>query len=75
MRYIALTVDQAKRGTGAGADLNTVELEDQDVVEAVQRGIKSRRYRAGRYSVRHEKGTHHFHRLIADFMNKGANNE
>ncbi|MGL6270030.1 MAG: SRPBCC family protein, partial [Chitinophagaceae bacterium] len=54
--------------TGAGSDLNTVEMEDEEVVEAVQQGIRSRYYEHGRYSVTREQGTHHFHRLIADSM-------
>ena len=53
---------------GAGADLNQVEMEDEEVVEAVQKGILSRYYRHGRYSVTREQGTHHFHRLIAEAM-------
>lgn len=53
---------------GAGAGLDTVELEDEGVVEAVQKGIRSRFYKHGRYSVTREQGTHHFHRLIASFM-------
>lgn len=54
--------------TGAGSDLNTVELEDEEVVEAVQKGIRSRFYHHGRYSVTREQGTHHFHRLIAQYL-------
>lgn len=53
---------------GAGADLHKVELEDEDVVQNVQKGIQSRFYRYGRYSARQETGTHHFHRLIAEFF-------
>jgi choline monooxygenase len=48
--------------------LDKVELEDEAIVENVQRGIKSRFYESGRYSPEREQGTHHFHRLIADFM-------
>jgi choline monooxygenase len=51
---------------GAGAGLDTVEMEDEEVVEAVQQGIRSRFYHQGRYSVTREQGTHHFHRLICD---------
>ena len=69
VRYLTFVTDKSKCGTGAGGDLGSVELEDQMVVEAVQKGISSRLYEPGRYSVRHEKGTHHFHRLIAEFMN------
>ena len=53
---------------GAGADLHSVELEDEAVVESVQKGIRSRFYSQGRYSPTREQGTHHFHRLIAEFM-------
>ena len=55
-------------GTGAGADVDSTELEDEAVVESVQVGIRSPHYQHGRYSVRHEKGTHHFHRIIAQMM-------
>jgi choline monooxygenase len=57
------------RHAGAGADLDKVELEDEEVVQNVQKGIRSRFYTHGRYSVTREQGTHHFHRLIAEFMN------
>ena len=53
---------------GAGSGLDTVELEDEEVVENVQKGIRSRFYTHGRYSVTREQGTHHFHSLIAEFM-------
>jgi choline monooxygenase len=50
---------------GAGAGLHQVELEDEQAVEAVQRGVRSRFYTAGRYSPAQERGVHHFHRLLA----------
>ena len=49
---------------GAGAGLDRVEAEDAAIVEAVQGGVRSRLYGAGRYSARHERGVHHFHRLL-----------
>ena len=55
---------------GAGSHLDKVEQEDEEIVEAVQRGIRSRFYTHGRYSVTREQGTHQFHRLICEFMNK-----
>ncbi len=66
--YLTFVADESKSNHGAGADLETVELEDQAVVEAVQKGIRSRFYTTGRYSTEREQGTHHFHRLIAKFM-------
>jgi choline monooxygenase len=55
---------------GAGSNLDIVELEDEDVVEAVQQGVRSRFYKHGRYSVSREQGTHHFHRILAEFLNE-----
>ncbi|MCW5959539.1 MAG: Rieske 2Fe-2S domain-containing protein [Pyrinomonadaceae bacterium] len=68
--YLTFVNDRSNPKQGAGADLHTVELEDQKVVEAVQKGINSRFYDKGRYSPSKEKGTHHFHQLIAKFMNR-----
>ena len=50
-------------------------MEDEEVVESVQRGVASRLYDRGRYSNAREVGTHHFHQLLADFMRRplGAN--
>jgi choline monooxygenase len=42
-----------------------VQSEDLGICEAVQRGLKSRAYGAGRLSVRREGGEHLFHRLLA----------
>ncbi len=67
--YLTFVSDETKLNKGAGADLSRVEFEDQAVVEAVQKGINSRFYDKGRYSPTREQGTHHFHRLIAEFMN------
>jgi len=66
--FLTYVTDESKLNTGAGSGLDTVEHEDEDVVEHVQLGIRSRFYDHGRYSVKHEKGTHHFHSLIAEFM-------
>jgi choline monooxygenase len=66
--FLSFVYDQAKLNTGAGSGLDTVEMEDEEVVQYVQKGIRSRFYQHGRYSVRHEKGTHHFHSLIAEFI-------
>ncbi len=51
---------------GAGSGLDRVEHEDEAVVEAVQRGVRSRLYQRGRYSPTREQGVHHFHRLLAE---------
>lgn len=66
-------IDDAAQGRGSGQDnaagaLDRVEEEDEAIVEAVQRGVRSRLYRGGRYSPVHERGVHHFHRLLATFL-------
>lgn len=66
--FLTYVSDESKLNEGAGADLHRVELEDEAVVESVQRGIRSRFYTHGRYSPTREQGTHHFHRLISEFM-------
>ncbi len=66
--FLSYVLDESKLRQGAGADLNKVELEDEDIVQNVQKGIRSRFYDNGRFSVTREQGTHHFHQLIAKFM-------
>jgi phenylpropionate dioxygenase-like ring-hydroxylating dioxygenase large terminal subunit len=63
--FRAYVADPGLLGRGAGGALDPVELEDEAVVQAVQRGIRSRLYRRGRYSPTHERGVHQFHRLLA----------
>lgn len=50
--------------------IDRVEREDEAVVEMVQRGIQSRFYQSGRYSVKREACVHHFHLLYANFLNQ-----
>ncbi len=66
--FLSYVWKDEKRNTGAGAGLDKVEMEDEEIVENVQKGVRSRFYEHGRYSVTREQGTHHFHRLIAEFM-------
>ncbi len=68
VRFITYVWKEDKFNTGAGSDLDTVEYEDEEVVEQVQRGVKSRFYSHGRYSVTREQGTHHFHMMVSRFL-------
>jgi choline monooxygenase len=67
--FLTYVFDETKLNTGAGSGLDKVEQEDEEVVEKVQQGIRSRFYSHGRYAPKREQGTHHFHSLIAEFMN------
>lgn len=66
--FRAFVWDASRLETGAGAGLDRVEAEDEAVVRSVQRGVRSRLYRRGRYSPTRERGVHHFHRLLAEFL-------
>ena len=53
-----------QRQTLAVAD--PIQAEDMDICADVQRGLGSRSFSTGRFSVRRESGVHHFHRLLAE---------
>lgn len=67
--FIVFIWKENKYNKGAGSNLDKVEMEDEEIVENVQKGIVSRFYNHGRYSVTKETGTHHFHRLLAESLN------
>lgn len=66
--YYTYVWDETKLGTGAGANTDKVEREDENIIELVQKGVSSRFYDRGRYSPADEKGCHHFHQLICEFL-------
>jgi len=70
--FLSYVWNPSLRESGVGAGLHRVEMEDEEVVESVQRGVRSRLYDRGRYSERREVGTHQFHELLADFMRRPA---
>ncbi|MCS6911367.1 MAG: hypothetical protein NZM11_12500, partial [Anaerolineales bacterium] len=45
-----------------------IQREDIEICEAVQRGLRSRSYTQGRFSVKRENGVHHFHSLVNEFL-------
>ena len=66
--FLTYVCDPNALDKGAGAGLDRVEREDEDIVEMVQKGINSRYYKSGRYSPKMEKGVHHFHRVLEEFL-------
>ncbi len=62
--YRGFVWDRKMLGKGAGGDLDKVESEDQEIVEATHRGVSSTSYNRGRYSPTKETGVHHFHRIL-----------
>lgn len=69
VKFLTYVYDASKLEKGAGAMLDKVEREDEFVVEGVQKGMSSTAYTTGRFSPTREKGVHHFHRLLAQFIN------
>ncbi len=68
--FLTYVLDPSKLDKGAGTGLDKVEMEDEAVVEGVHKGIRSHYYQAGRFSPTREQGVHHFHSLLAQFMNQ-----
>ena len=66
--FYSYVSDASKLDKGAGAILDKVEMEDEEVVEGVHMGIRSKFYKAGRFSPTKEKGVHHFHSLLAQYL-------
>ncbi len=64
VHFLSYVWDASKLALGAGAGLDRVEREDEEIVEKVQKGVKSRFYNRGRYAPRWEKGVSHFHDLL-----------
>ena len=48
---------------------DSVQQEDIELCETVQRRLRSRSYHTGRFSVARENGVHHFHGLICEHLN------
>jgi len=68
IRYYSFVADESERSRGLGGDLDTVEQQDQQVVRNVQVGMRARLAREGRYSPTEEIGVHHFHRMLAKWL-------
>ena len=68
VKFLSYIWDKSKLNTGAGAELDKVEQEDEEYVEQVQKGVKSRFYDRGHFSPSMEQGVHHFHLLLSEFL-------
>jgi len=54
--------------SGAGRKLHQVEMEDEVIVESIQSNLTSKALKRGKYSPTMERGLHHFHRLLTQFI-------
>lgn len=62
------TADQVEASIAAA---DRIQMEDVEICEEVQRGLGSRHYGAGRFSVRREASVYQFHRLLAQYLRAG----
>ena len=63
--YRGYVNDETLAKEGAGSILDTVEIQDQNIIEQVNKSMLSKVYDRGRYSPTREQGVHHFHRMIS----------
>ena len=47
-----------------------IQQEDIELCEWVQRGLQSKAYDRGRFSVLRENGVHHFQSLVHEFLTR-----
>ena len=66
--YRGYVKDEKLAQEGAGSILDTVEIQDQQIIEMVQKSMQSKAYDRGRYSPSREQGVHHFHRIISKII-------
>lgn len=64
--YRGYVKDEKLAQKGAGSILDTVEIQDQNIIEQVHKSMRSKAYDRGRYSPTREQGVHHFHRIISE---------
>ena len=65
IKFLSYPIKGEKQPNNTHSSLDVVEKEDQEIVLNVQKGMSTISYNKGKYSAIHERGVHHFHRLIS----------
>lgn len=52
-----------------------IQMEDVEICEQVQKGLRSKAYHKGRFSVEREEGVYHFQSLLKEVMREAANGQ
>ena len=68
IRFLSFPIKENSKTKECINDLINVEHEDQEVVNSVQKGIKSKYYSRGKFSKDYEKGPHYFHFLLSKYL-------
>ena len=66
VKYMMYSLKGEAIPVNSPSSVETVEVEDQEVVLSVQKGVQSRYFISGKFSPQMEKGVHYFHRLISE---------
>ena len=69
IKFLSFPLSNKQQPVNDLDSIDLIELEDQKIVQQVQRGVGSLFYNKGRYSPDYEKGVHHFHRLLCRYLN------
>ena len=69
IKFLSFPIKNKKQPVDNPSSLDRVELEDQEIVLSVQKGISSYNYNGGRYSPDNEEGVQYFHQLIVRYLN------
>ncbi len=72
IRYETYFFDLNDRQKYLDTHITETEMEDEEIVLQVQKGIQSSMYTNGRYSPQHERGVHHFHQLLVEKLNENG---
>ncbi len=68
VKFLSYPIKNKQQPSKGEATLLQVETEDQKAVLNVQKGIRSKFYKSGRYSPQYERGVHHFHLLLDSYL-------
>tara|TARA_Y100000590_G_scaffold444904_1_gene576267 strand:+ start:296 stop:1333 length:1038 start_codon:yes stop_codon:yes gene_type:complete len=68
IKFLSFPFKGNTQPTNNPSSLDRIELEDQEIVLNVQKGVTSNNYNGGRYSPKHEKGIHYFHQLLCRYL-------
>jgi len=68
IKFFSYPIKGNSQTIGEDSSIDRIEMEDQNIVMQVNKGLRSQYYNRGRYSPKHEKGVHYFHQLLCEYM-------
>jgi choline monooxygenase len=68
IRFLTYIYDRSRMGSSSPEQIKQTEFEDHAIVQQVQKGMKSRIYKRGRYAPSWDTNVHHFHSLLSQAL-------